>query len=797
MWILQLKSSLRYLLRQKAYTAILIFGLAIGFAASFLILLWVFDELSYDKFHEHAESIYMVLLDEQYEETKQTFTETPGPLAETLKSDFPEILDATRIKYTPDFLVNYQDKFLMERKILGVDPSFLDIFTFPLIAGNKENVLDEPNNIVITQSVAVKYFGDSDAIGKTLHFDPGFDFIVSGVLEDLPSNSMFDFDILVPINTFMIRYGAILDSWDVPDISATFVRLADGASPAAANHKIATLIQEHSDTDNVFLHLFPLTDIHINQGSAPVGSDSVTLKEIYAYLTIAFLILLIAVINFINLSTARFGQRLYEIGIKKVVGAGRSQLVRQFLAEALLLSISGFLLAILFAELLLPVLNSISGKNFDTVLIGNTTLWFTMCVLTLLAGVIAGAYPAGFLSQFNPVSIFKKQILLPRTQVRARRGLVVFQFTLSILFLFATILIYHQLTFLKNYNPGYNRENIIAVPLDIHWGHREDGTFYKALKTELLSSPDIVGVTQAFQSPGDIQTSAGTANWQGKADGQSALVNWLSVHYDFFKTLEIPIIEGRPFSPEFEGDMSDWDGGSYILNQSAAKLMGSDSPVGKWFENYGKRGKIIGVVKDFHMRSLRKDMTPLAIFVHPYFNHTILIKIRPENKQQTIEKIRATWIEHSHNYPFTYEFLEDRLDNVYYSESRSGQLLNCFASFALLIACLGLLGLISFSIQQKTKEIGIRKILGSSVAGVFVMLSREYSRSILIASIIALPLCYFMSDYWLNQYIHHVSYQWWMFLLPSVLCLSVAALSVSYFIYQASRANPIEALRYE
>lgn len=797
MWTITFKSSLRYLWKQKGYTSILVFGLALGLAASFLILLWATDELSYDTFHQHADSIHIVLVDEHYPDNVQSFAETPGPLAATLKRDYPEIVNATRIKYTQDFLVNFGDFYFVETKILGVDPSFLNMFDFPLVIGNAEQALENPNNILITQNIAQKYFGNNDPIGQTLHIDPEFDFVVTGVLHNLPHNSLFDFEFLVPITTFMIRYSAILDNWDIPDVSATYIQLADGASAEEIIPKIKNLIQDHSEAENISLRLFPLTQIHTHPESAPISGVSVSMSEIYTYLGVALLILIIAIINFMNLTTARFGQRLKEIGVKKVVGATRLHLSLQFILEALLLTTISFILAVILFEVLLPLLNQISGKSFDLLMMHNIKLLVLFFALTLLTGLVAGSYPAGFLGRFNPTSILKNKIMLGHSNSRIRQGLVVFQFTLSILFILGTIIVYQQLIFMKNYDAGYDRDNLISVPLAMHWGHREDGTFYETLKKELLDYPGVLGVTQSFQAPGDVITSAGEANWEGKPEDQSVLMNWLTVHYDFFKVLDIPVIEGRSFSKEFAGDMSTWDGGAYVINETAARLMGTGPHVGKWFEHYSKRGQIIGVVKDFNFRSLKKGITPLAMFVHPFYNHALLIKIRPEDKQATLTFIKETWDKHAHNYPFSYTFVDDELNQVYLSEQRSGTLLNSFAFFALIIACLGLLGLSSFSIQQKTREIGIRKVLGSSMQNIWTLLTLEYTKAILIAILFAWPLSWYLLTRWLNSYAYRVNLTVWPFLVSGLVALGIALLTVSWQTARAAAATPVKALRYE
>lgn len=796
MWTLSMKSSLRYLLKQKGYTFILVFGLAIGLAASFLILLWVMDESNYDRFHEHAKELHIVLADEQHADQMQTYTGTPGPLAEVLKTEFPEIVNSTRIVETDKFLGIYEDKYFIEKNILGVDPAFLEMFSFPLIRGDKKQVLNDPNSVIITESIAKKYFGNADPIGKPLHFDPMFDFTVTGVLKDLPKNSLFNFEILVPVTTFMIRYTNIVDRWD-GGCSATYVQLMEGQTAGTVSPKIASVVKEHSAESNVTIRLFPVTQIHTHPEDVPLEGVGVAMSEIYTYLGVALLILLIACINFMNLSTARFGQRLKEIGVKKVIGASRLHLVRQFMSEALLLTSLALALALVLTELLIPLLNLLAGKEFELFSVQKTGLVFLFTGIALITGLISGGYPAAFLSRFRPVHIFKNQKFTGSSQSRIRRGLVVFQFTLSMLFITATVVIFQQLKFMKNYNPGYNAERVISVPLTLHWGHREDGSFYETLKNELVANSGVVGVTQSFSTPGDMITSAGEANWEGKPADQTTLFNWMTVHYDYFKVMDIPVVDGRVFSKDFAADMSNWGGGSYMVNEAAAKMMGSDSPVGKWFEHYGHKGKIIGVVKNFNFRSLKQEVAPLAIFLHPFYNNVVLIKLRPENMQATLAFVRETWDKHAKNYPFSYTFVDDELDQVYKSEQRSGVLLNSFALFALAIACLGLLGLASFSIQQRTKEIAVRKILGSSLRNIWSLLTKEYTKWILISMALAWPLSWYALTRWLNSYAYHIEMSCWMFILPGVVTLLIAGVVVSSHVIKAAKTNPVEALRYE
>ncbi len=790
------KIALRNLFKNKTFSLINVLGLAIGLTASFLIMLWVTDELSFDRFHENADSLYIVLADEHLGGNVQTYTETPGPLAEALKTEIPEIVNATRVNYLDDFLVSYEDKHFVEDKTLGVDSTFLSMFSFPLVRGNVQLMFDGPDNILLTEKMAKKYFGDTDPIGKILKFDPIFEFKVAGVLKDLPRNSMFDFEFLVPIHTFMVRYTTVLEDWHTPGANSTYIQLNEKGSSEKVASMISDFAHKHA-VDDLTLRIFPFIGIHTHPESVPVNAAAVEIKEIYTFLGIAILILVIACINFMNLSVAQFSRRLPEIGVKKAIGANRSQLIVQFVLESLVVTATAFIVSLLFVEFIMPLFNHISGKTFTHLPKGQPLFWSVLAGLTVMTGLAAGIYPALFISRFRPVVILKNQIIPGGNRAGIRKGLVVVQFTLSILFLISTFVVFQQLRFVRNFDVGYNHKNVISIPMVLHWGYREDGSFYNGLKTELLENPNILGVTQSFQSPGDVQTLAAPANWEGKPEGDSELVNWLSVHYDFFDVFDIPIVEGRAFSKEFANDMSNWDGGAYMINESAAKMMGPDSPVSKWFEHYGKRGEIIGVVKDFHFRSLKTPVKPLAIFVHPFYNHTLLIKIRPDHMQETISYIQETWQKHGHNYPFSYTFVDEKLDQVYAGEERSALLLNSFAVFAMLIACLGLFGLASFSIQQKTKEIGIRKVLGSSVSGIWHLFAAEYMKWVVLSNLIAWPAGWFVMNKWLSGYAYRSSIPWWVFIAAGSIALVIAMLSIAWQVSKAANADPVNALRYE
>lgn len=791
-----LKITIRNLRKNRLHFLINVAGLAVGLAGSFLILLWVAEELGYDGFHQNKNALQIVLLEEHAGGETRTYTETPGPLAEALKSGYPEIINAARVQYTDDFLVSSGEKHFIEKRILGADPSFLEMFSFPLVQGSRENALSDPNNILITQSMAAKYFGDANPVGQTLHFDPAFDFTVSGVLKDLPANSLFDFEFLVPMTTFMIRYTTILDDWSIPGANPTYVQLRQGQPAGPVSDKIAGLLKEHTDED-LSLKLFPFVKLHTHPEFAPVNSMATGIHTIYTYLAVAILILVIACINFINLTSARFSKRLKEIGIQKTMGAGRLNLTGQFMTESLTVTAIAFLLALGLVELLLPLMNQLAGKGVSHLPVNQFYLWMMYIGLALLTGVVAGVWPVLFFNRAKPVVLLKNQSLPGSKYPRTRQGLVIFQFVLTVVFLVGTWTVYQQLHFMKTFDTGYHSENVISIPLQIHWGHREDGSFYDAFKNELTTYPGIEGVTQSFLTPGDVMTSAGEADWEGKAANQTVFMNWLTVHYDFFDVLGIPIVDGRPFSPEFAGDMSNWDGGSYILNESAVRMMQLEAPVGKWFEHYGKRGEIVGVAKDFHFRNLKQKITPLAMFVHPFYNKVILIKIRPENTQETLAFIRQVWDKHAFHYPFSYSFVDEAKNAIYREERQSALLLNSFAVFAVLIACLGLLGLTAFSVQQRTKEIGIRKTLGASVRSVWYLLMQNILRWIGIAIVIGWPIAWLLTRRWLENYAERAPLTVLPYLLSGAAVLFVAVLIVSWQVVRAAMTNPVESLRYE
>ena len=792
------KIAVRNLLRFKTYSFINIFGLSIGIACSILIILWIHDELSYDQFHKNSSDLFIVVQKHYNQNGIEYDTAEPYPVAEELKWDYPEILDVSRVYHSEECLFVYNDKRFIENQILIVDSEFLTMFSFPLIYGDANSVLDDPNSVVITKTIAQKYFSNANPVGKTFRVDNQYDLIVTGVLDDIPHNSHLDFSILIPLSSELISHKFETDKWQYTIVVFTsYVLLQKNQKYDDVSKKIASVLQKHVENDKVELYLYPITKLHTNPEIAPEESRSIDMKYINIFIVIAFLVLLIACINFMNLSTARSSIRAREIGIRKVVGSNRSHLITQFLGESLLLaSIAGFL-ALLIVELMLPFFNHLSGKQL-TIDYSNAGILLSFGAIILFVGIVAGSYPAFYLSAFRPVTVLKGKLMVDFKNSILRKIFVVVQFALSICFIIGAIVFYHQLNYMKNKEVGYDKEHLISVPIDMPWGTSLKSYKYDAFKAELMNYPNIIGVTQSFSSPADIETGDAEADWDGKLPNQFVTIHWLTVHFDYCKTLGIKIIEGRPFSRDFKTDVNfPFDKASFIVNEVAVKRMGVKSAIGLKLTLFHKTGPIIGVMKNFHYRDMKTKIEPLALFINPYFNNYILIKLQPENIKGSLEFIKKTWDKFSPDYPFEYSFVSNDYNNLYLHEEKMGGILTIFTVFAILIACLGLWGLTSFIIERRKKEIGIRKVLGSSVLEVITMLIKDFTQWILLANLIAWPVAWYVMNKWLQNFAYKTDISWWEFVFPGGIALVIALITVSFQAIKAATANPVESLRYE
>ena len=777
-----LKMTVRIFRRHKVYSFINIAGLSLGMTVCVLILLWVRSELSFDRFHKNADRIFRVV---RVWPTENAYgPEGPGPLGPALKADYPEIINMARLFPPPERPLRYEDK-VFHVKALGVDPSFLDIFSFPIVRGNNKTSFEDPNFILLTEETAKKYFGDEDPIGKVVRYEwwsRWLEFHVTGIIGDVPSNSHLQFDALIPFD-FVTASGMTIDTWGAIAYHA-YVQLEGNTDYQVLNTKIKGVMKKYAPDSTAEIHLEPLTRIHLYDyfGGGPI-------TYIYIFSIIGVLILIIACINFMNLSTARSITRAKEVGIRKVIGSSRRQLIQQFFGESIVLSILALGMALVLAKLLLPSVNRVIGTSINAefspsiipILIGSA----------LLTGFVAGSYPAFLLSGFQPVSAIKGTDQLTSRRSSLRRILVIAQFVISIVLIICITFIYKQLDFIRNRELGFQKTHILTLTMG--------GSFwdkYETIKNELLSNPRIQSMTQTnFSFPSGYGTDH--VWWEGKEDNENVFMSIHSVDFDFQKTFDIEMVEGRFFSRDFPTDV----GESFILNEKAVEFMGLESPVGKAFSCQipfveGK-GKIIGVVKDFHFQSLHREIQPLIIMFHPYWLSHCHFKISSEDIPATLAFIDLKLKEFIPEFPFELRFLEEDIDRLYGTEQRIGILIRYGTILAVFVACLGLFGLATFSAEQRTKEIGIRKVLGASVSGLVFLFSKEFAKWVLLANAIAWPVSYFVMRKWMQSFAYRIALGWEVFVFSAGLALMIALLTVSYQAVKAATSNPVDSLRYE
>jgi putative ABC transport system permease protein len=780
-----LKIALRNIRRHKGYSFINIAGLAIGMACCILILLWVQDELSYDRFHGNASDIYRVIQDINFTDHSTTWTITQGPLGPSLEKDFPEIIRAARITWR-GFRLTYSEKSFDERVGMA-DGSIFEMFTFPLIKGDPATALSEPRSIVLTEETAEKYFGTEDPLGKTIKADNRYDFLVTGVMKNIPRNSHLQFDFLIPF-IFGRELKYTVDNWRNSQFR-TYVQLQKGIPYQEVVQKISGYLYKKPTLEkDARLNLQPLTRIHLYSNyEFDQAHGDITFVTIFS--VIASFILLIACINFMNLATARSGNRAKEIGMRKVVGAYKKNIIQQFFGESILLAFIALLFALILVWLLLPVFNNLSAKELSLDVSGNPWILLGLISIALFTGIISGTYPALFLSAFRPVKVLKGASQSSSKGSVFRKILVVFQFSLTILLIICTTVVYTQLNYMRNRKLGYDKEYMIYTGMRGNMRSK-----FEAVKNELLQNPNILAVTATSNVPTyGYSFSNSLWRWDGQNPDEETLMRAVFVDYDYFKTFRMEIVEGRSYSKEFSTDASD----AIMVNEAAVKAMGMESPVGKRLSIGDNNFKIIGVVKNYHFRSVRQEIDPLILIYNPRPSGVLFARLKSENISQTIGDIENTWKKFAPGYPFRYRFLDEAIDNLYRAEQRVGTIFKYFSFLAVFISCLGLFGLASFMAERRTKEIGIRKVLGASVSGMVVLLSKEFTKWVLVSNLIAWPVAYYAMSRWLESYAYKTNIQLWTFIIASVLALIIAVFTVSYQAIKASLANPVESLRYE
>ena len=788
-----IKIAIRNLWRHRGFSFINISGLAIGLTAGFFILLYVGLELSYDKFHTKADRIYRVVADIKTPTDNIEASIAAWAVAPHLKKEFPEIESAVRISRL-NVLVRKDELKFIEENAIAADSAFFNLFDFKLTQGDSKKVLKAPFSIVLSKTTAKKYFGDIDPMGKSLKiFDDGRMATVTGVMEDIPENSHIKADMVLSMTSYTQDMDKELDSqWDSYDASA-YILVGANTNINQLESKFPGFLERNNGEamrkDKMFVTLFlePLKDIYLRSPRGSAGNGSIT--NVYIFSIIAIFILLIACINFINLTTARSVERAKEVGIRKVIGAEKRQLGLQFIGESVIISLLAFVLTVVLTVLLLPHFNELTGKIVSNGIFSNPIHILTLFLISLSIGILAGIYPALVLSSFKPVCVLKGSFSTGTKGVLLRKGLVITQFTISIALIIGTIIIYTQMSFMRNQELGFDKEQMLILETNV-------SPSQIALKNAIDDLPEVKSTSFCSNVPGVRNNAAYSEIENATGDLQIANLDVYFVDEDYIPQFNLKVLAGRTFSRDFATDSTE----AMIVNETAIKLFGYSNPneaIGKKFKQWGREGKIIGVVQDFHYKSLQRNINPLTIRLEPTATNLLAIKINPKNSRQTIASIEKKWQTIMPDKPFDYFFLDEHFNQQYQREEHFGNLFLNFAALAIFISCLGLLGLAAYSTLQRRREIGIRKILGSSVSGVVKLLSIDFIKLVIIAFVIAAPLAWFAMHYWLENFAYKISIKWWMFVLAGLSALFIALLTVSFHAIKVSLTNPVKSLRTE
>ena len=783
-----LKIALRNIKKHKGYSLINVTGLAIGIAVCLFILLWVQDELSFDRFHANIDNLFRLTEDQIYTDgTIFPVAVTPELLGPGLKADYPEVVEFARFRILSSVLVSTGDKEFYENGFACADPAFFQMFTFPLLKGSSGTILSDMGKVVISEEIAEKYFGSEDPIGKTIRLSNNWDFLVSGVMKNIPVNSHMRFDFVGHFDVLIKEIGYGGGWWN--NNFYTYIQLAENADADKLGKEVYSYLKKIYDKASTRIQLQPVKDIHLRSHYAIdlYGATQDWSQYVYIFIAVAFIVLLIACINFMNLATARSGIRSKEVGLRKVVGARRLELILQFFGESILFALLACLIAFVLVLIFLPVFNSLTAKSLPLSLIFSPAVILFLVGIALFTGIFSGIYPALFLSAFQPVSIFRGDSLTGTRSAFFRKALVVLQFALSIVFIAGTLIIGSQLRYIQSRSLGFDKEAVMHFRL--RGSLRQS---FEAFKTEFLQLSGIENVTSASNIPTYTVHSTSAFRWEGMTSEDKILVHHNAVDYDFIKTFGMEIVDGRDFSKEF---LSDKD--AYIVNETAVRLMRYEEPVGKMLQLWNYKGAIIGVVKDYHYKSLHTEIEPLLLRIDPQRNRYVFVKVRTESINNNIQAVRRVYSKHCPEYPFEFGFLDESLDNLYRMDRRVGSIFNVFTALAIFISCLGLFGLASFLIERRTKEIGIRKILGADVGKILVLLSRDFLKWVVIANIIAWPVAFFAMNRWLQNFAYRTNIEVWTFALAAAFALGIALLTISYHSIRASLSNPADSLRYE
>jgi putative ABC transport system permease protein len=786
-----IKIAFRNLFKFKAFSLINIAGLAIGMTCCFLILIWVLDELNFDTFHENYDTIGRGVYNVINDNGTSVSIWTPTPLGPTLVEEMPEVVNAARYLPATNSSLFYENESFSE-KVIWTDPNLFEMFTFPVFDGDITTALNEPTSLIITRRIAKKYFGtDEGVIGKTLKMANKWDYKIKAVIENVPVNSHLEFDILAPYST--LKYaGRKMDNWLAPN-TITYIQFAEGVDIDAFNEKISGYVESKMTkfTYATKISFQPLSRIHLYSDFKGDNAKLGNITHVYILSIIAIFILLIACINFMNLSTARSANRVKEIGIRKVVGAHRSHLIAQFYGESIFLSILGLAVSLVAVIILLPYFNNLSGKQLSLDLTVNWQTVLGIILITLFTGILAGSYPAFFLSSFKPARVLQGSSRGTAKSTMLRKVLVVMQFGLSVLLIISTAIVHTQLQYIKNKDLGWNKENLMVIPMK---NYQALGNKHETFRNEVINHPGVLGTTVTSQNPTNMEYATIIFNWRGKNPDDQILIHINSVTTDYPQTMGLKIKEGRDYDPTITSDRA----GAILLNEEAVKTMGFENPLEETVTIGKFKLRVIGVLYDYHFQPAHNKIEPMIITTSNRIRGgNTLVRLHPDRMAETIGYVKKVWERVRPDQPFDYHFLDEDYDRLYRAESRLGTLLNVFALLAVFIACLGLYGLASFTTEQRTKEIGIRKVLGAPVINIVALLCKDFLKLVLVANVIAWPIAYYAMSNWLQDYAYRVDINWLIFLLAAILSVMIALFTVSFQASKAALANPVKSLRYE
>jgi len=803
-----IKIALRNLRKNPVYSFINIFGLALGMGVSILILLYVHYELSYDRYHEDSDRIVRVSREwfNQNGETSLHLGHVAPPFGPLLEQDFEGIVEEAVRFFQVSPLLRYQDEAFVENRFFFADPEVFDVFSWEMIQGDPSTALTYPDGIVLTESAAQKYFGNEDPMGKAIEFEfrgTVFQFQVNGIVEDVPSNSHFQYDFLASMEPVVQFYGGVeqmMQNYGSNNF-ATYLLLPEGYNPEQLQTQLPEFIDRHMSADQqgvkasegTQLNLWSLTDIHLYSNLDSEIEANGNIEYVYLYTAIALFILLIACINFMNLSTARSAKRAVEVGLRKVVGADRGSLIKQFVGESMILSLLALLGAIVLVYLILPYFNDFLNLSLEFDFWQSSTQLLGLVGVVLFVGLIAGSYPAFFLSGFQPAQVLKGSFKTDDSHRRFRSVLVVAQFTISIALIASMSIVYNQLDFMRSKDLGFDKDNIVVLPTS-----NQITSNYENIRQRLLGHPGVVNVSVSSRVPsGRLLDSQGTsAEVNGELQQINTRIADIHVSHNFMETFDIELVAGRDFDINLASDSTQ----SFILNEAAIRAIGWSSPeeaIDKEFRYGGRSGRVIGVTNNFNFESLHQPVVPIVFLIPQDRINNVAVKIRDNMRTEALEFLEEQWAGFRPGYPFNYYFVEDNFNQQYDSEERLGQIFGYFSLLAVIIAALGLFGLASFTAQQRIKEIGIRKVLGAKVSQIVMLLSQKFTILVLIAFALAVPVAWITMNQWLEGFAYQIDISIWSFLMAGGLALFVAWLTISYQSIKAALMNPVKSLRSE